>query len=141
VNSVVQTIATLFAAIGGLAGLVAFLTVRVQKRKIAAEGDKTQADAAKVISDTALILVKPLEEKLRNANSEAKDLENQLKRANARANGLEARAAEFEEQLAAANGEVRELRTEVAVMTKEILELREENQTLRQENDNLRGQR
>lgn len=94
-KDVLLTVAALAAALGGLAGLVALLTLKSTKRKLLAEADKSEADAAKVLSDTAVALLEParlqvksLREDLATAEAKVTALSTQLDLARAEANRL-----------------------------------------------------
>lgn len=90
------TAGTLVAALGGIAGLASLLTIRVTRRKLASEGSKNEADAAKVLSDTAVSLLAP-------ARQQVTDLQGQVEH--------------LADQLDGAQREVRKLRLDVRALT------------------------
>jgi len=53
-------IAAAVGAVGGLAGLAALIRARAEKRKLDAEADKVDADAAEKLTQIALTLVEPM---------------------------------------------------------------------------------
>lgn len=120
-----ELIPQMLAGVGGLAGLVALLLVRASRRKLVAEGKKNEADAAKVLSETAVSLLAPAKEQiaqlqmeLASAKADAKVLAEQLRDAKA---GLEN-----------AQAEIQGLRNQVSEMSKDLAEQREINDQLRQ---------
>ncbi|GAB3139031.1 hypothetical protein GCM10027290_07450 [Micromonospora sonneratiae] len=85
----VQTLLSAVAVLGGAGGITAVVTVLTQRRKL-------KADAADVLTDTALTLIDPLR---------------------ARVADLEAETARARQQAIAANNEISELRVAVQEMT------------------------
>lgn len=65
-------VTAIVGAIGGLAGVTGFATVLAQKRKL-------KADAADVLTDTALQLIEPLRKELAGARAEAEGARDQTK--------------------------------------------------------------
>lgn len=83
------------AAVSVIGGLVTLLTLKAQRQKLTAEGAKTKADAVKVLSETAISLLAPmearaaaLERQLQMANTEIEQLRVKLADADRRAAGL-----------------------------------------------------
>jgi peptidoglycan hydrolase CwlO-like protein len=111
-------VAVAVAVIGALSGLGALFTVRGQLKKLTAEGRKTEADAAQVLSAAAVSLLEP-------AQKQIELLEIKLASANKRADGLG-------EQLQSAQSEIQGLRNQVGQMSKELAEQQEVNERLRQ---------
>lgn len=105
-----QTILQITSGLGGLTVLGAIVTLPWTLRKLRSETKKTDIDAAKVLSDSALALLAP-------ARAEIGELEKRLRAAHARVHELEA--------------EVQGLRNQVGEMSKELGELRDENSVLR----------
>lgn len=77
------------AGVSVLGGLMTLLTLGAQRRKLTAEGAKTKADYVKVLSETAISLLAPMEaqaavlkSQLKAANSEIADLRSSLDAAN-----------------------------------------------------------
>lgn len=68
-------------AVGGGAGLTALLLVASQRRKNKADTAKADADGAQAISNAAVGLIKPLEERIERAEGEARTLRTRLNRA------------------------------------------------------------
>ena len=68
-------------AVGGGAGLTALLLVASQRRKNKADAVKSDADGAQAISNAAVGLIKPLEERIERAEGEARTLRTRLNRA------------------------------------------------------------
>lgn len=68
-------------AVGGGAGLTALLLVASQRRKNKADSVKADADGAQAISNAAVGLIKPLEERIERAEGEARTLRTRLNRA------------------------------------------------------------
>lgn len=88
----VQILLSVVGVLGGVGGITAIATVVLQRRKF-------KADAADVITDTALTLVEPLKTRVSELQSEVRDARHQAK---------------------AANAEVAELRVAVQEMTRMI---------------------
>lgn len=76
--------AGLLTAIGGGSGIAALLLVSSQRRKTRAEGNKNEADGAQAISNAAVGLLKPLEERIERAETENRTLTTRLARADQR---------------------------------------------------------
>lgn len=76
--------AGLVTAIGGGSGIAALLLVSSQRRKARSEGNKNEADGAQAISNAAVGLLKPLEERIDRAETENRTLTTRLTRADAR---------------------------------------------------------
>ncbi|WP_431728568.1 hypothetical protein [Verrucosispora sp. TAA-831] len=85
----VQTLLSILGLVGGAGGIAAVATTLIQRRKV-------RADAADVLTDTALVLVTPLRE----------------------------RVAELEAEAAGARREVTSTRTEIAQAHSEVGDLR-----------------
>lgn len=83
----------LVTAIGGGAGLTSLFLVASQRRKNRAEGNRADADGAQAISNAAVGLLKPLEERIARAEGDAKSLRTRLGRADKR---LEEQADEIQ---------------------------------------------
>jgi uncharacterized protein HemX len=71
-------------ALGGGAGLAALLLVASQRRKNRAESTKSNADGAQAISNAAVGLIKPLEDRIERAEAEVRTLRTRLNRADKR---------------------------------------------------------
>lgn len=71
-------------AVGGGAGLAALLLVASQRRKNRADSTKAGADGAQAISNAAVGLIKPLEERIERAEAEARTVRTRLNRADAK---------------------------------------------------------
>lgn len=74
--------------LGGAAGVTALLRIGAEKRKLKSETDKTGADAAQIISNSAVMLLEP-------ARKEIAELQENLDEANAKIDHL----VEYVEQL------------------------------------------
>lgn len=74
----------IMTAIGGLGGIAAIALVASQKRKNRGEAKKAEADGAQAISNAAVGLIKPLEERIERAETENIDLRGKLTRADQR---------------------------------------------------------
>lgn len=74
-------------AVGGGAGLTALFLVASQRRKNRADSGKADADGAQAISNAAVGLIKPLEERIERAEGEARTLRTRLNKADARLEG------------------------------------------------------
>ncbi|MEU8158054.1 hypothetical protein AB0B94_30745 [Micromonospora sp. NPDC048986] len=72
----VQILLSAVGILGGLGGAAAIATVWLQRKKF-------RADAADVITDTALTLVEPLKTRVSELQSEVRDARHQAKAANA----------------------------------------------------------
>ena len=94
-----QTLTSVIAALGGLSGLGAGLAVWLQRRKF-------KADAADVLTDTALTLIEPYREELKQTREENRALRSEV--------------AELREAVE----EVPELRSAVARLTAEFARIR-----------------
>lgn len=79
-------------AVGGGAGLASLLLVMSQRRKNKAETGKSNADGAHAISNAAVGLIKPLEERIERAENEARTSRTRLTAADKR---LETQAADL----------------------------------------------
>lgn len=102
-GSWVQTLITIVGLLGGAGGIAALAATLLQRRKI-------RADAADVITDTALTLVEPLRGRVNELQSEV---------AEARREATGAR-----QQAEAANVEIGDLRTAVRELTHLLLRWR-----------------
>jgi hypothetical protein len=67
-------VAAIITGVGGLSGLTALLLVASQRRKNDAETRKHSADGATALTNAAVGLIKPLEERLTRAESDNRDL-------------------------------------------------------------------
>lgn len=115
-----MTIGELVAIATGAAGLlgtiVGLIYIRPQLRKLTADGNKTKADAAKVLSDTALSLLAPsealahkLERQLSAAEAKIGELGLNLIDANSRMAEAQSRADGLAEKLTDAERQVKAL--------------------------------
>lgn len=73
-SSTLVIVLTSITGIGGLSGLVALLLVGSQRRKNNSEAAKNSADGATVLTNMAIGMVKPLEERLGALSDENRDL-------------------------------------------------------------------
>lgn len=71
-------------AVGGGSGIAALLLVSSQRRKTRTEGNKNEADGAQAISNAAVGLIKPLEERIERAETENRTLATRVARADQR---------------------------------------------------------
>lgn len=69
----VQQLLAVITAVGGVSGIGAFITVLLQRKKI-------RADAADVITDTALTLVEPLQKRVTSLEVEAEEMRRKYRR-------------------------------------------------------------
>lgn len=69
-----QIVTAVIGVLGGIGGLGALVGQVVQRKKI-------RAEAADVLTDTALTLVAPLQERVKEVNQEAKDARNEARQA------------------------------------------------------------
>jgi uncharacterized protein HemX len=99
VNTIVQWI----LGGGGFLGLVAFLLVPWQARKLRSESRLSDADAATRLSDSALKLLEP-------AQKQAQHLTEQLTAAQAKVTELETTVSRLTKDLTAARQEIDDLR-------------------------------
>lgn len=99
----VQVVLSVVGVLGGTGGIAAVTTVVLQRRKF-------KADAADVITDTALTLVEPLKARVRELETEATGARKETASAH-----REATAAR--QQVQAARLDVADLRTAVAELT------------------------
>ena len=76
--------AGIVTAVGGGSGIAALLLVSSQRRKSRAEGNKNEADGAQAISNAAVGLIKPLEERIERTEAENRTLTTRLQRADQR---------------------------------------------------------
>ncbi len=79
--------AGIVTAIGGGSGIAALFLVGSQRRKARAEGTKNEADGAQAISNAAVGLIKPLEERIERTESENRSLATRLRKADQRIEG------------------------------------------------------
>lgn len=94
------SITQLIIAILAPTGLAAFLTAIYTKKKIYAEADAKEVDAAQILSAASIALIEPLNQQIEN-------LTDKLQKA-------ERRTEELSEQLYQAKSEVNKLRLEIA---------------------------
>lgn len=106
----VQTLITVVGLLGGAGGIAALATTLLQRRKI-------RADAADVITDTALTLVEPL-------RGRVNELEREVAGARKETAGARREATAARVQAEAANAEMRDLRTAVRELTNLLLKWR-----------------
>lgn len=66
------TVIAIVGSLGGLSGVGAFLTVYLQRRKF-------RAEAADVLTDTALTLVEPLQRRVRELDEEVAELRRKVR--------------------------------------------------------------
>ncbi|MEV4604794.1 hypothetical protein AB0K15_46525 [Amycolatopsis sp. NPDC049253] len=99
-----------FLGAGGVGVLLDLVRARKQAKKIAAETELTDANAADKLTGVALKLVDPLTKQLQDA---------------------EARCERLNEQLQAAQGELQQLRGQMDLMSKDLAAVREENERLK----------
>lgn len=79
----IETLVLLITTLGGLASTgVLIYRAKADKRRLTTETGKLSADAAAVISNSAVILLKPMQDAIA-------DLEDRLHKANARVSELE----------------------------------------------------
>ena len=78
--------------IGGGGGITALLLVNAQRRKYRSESSKSEADGAQAISNAAVGLLKPLEERIERAETENRTLSARIRKADQR---IEAQAADL----------------------------------------------
>lgn len=71
-------------AAGGGAGIAALWLVASQRRKNRAEGIKADADGAQALSNAAVGLIRPLEDRIERTEAEARTLRTRLNRADKR---------------------------------------------------------
>ncbi|PWK81741.1 hypothetical protein C8D88_116153 [Lentzea atacamensis] len=112
------------SALGGLTVLAALVTLPWTLRKLRSDTRKTDADAAQVLSNTAIAMLEP-------ANAEIDKLEKRLEKANSRVADLESALGKSQERVHELESEVRQLRSQVSQMSKELTEMTEENSRLR----------
>lgn len=105
-----QTVLQVASGVGGFTVLISLVSLPWVLRKMRSDTDKTDAEGAKYLSETAVALLAP-------ARAEIGELEKRLKAANSRVHDLEA--------------EVQQLRNQVGEMSKELTQLRDENTQLR----------
>ena len=79
--------AGILTAVGGGSGIAALLLVGSQRRKSRAEGTKNEADGAQAISNAAVGLIKPLEERIERTEAENRSLGKRLRTADQRIEG------------------------------------------------------
>jgi peptidoglycan hydrolase CwlO-like protein len=103
-------LAVAFLGSGGAVALLDLLRARKQARKITAETELTDANAADKIIGAGLKLIEPLTKQLQAA---------------------ETRCERLNEHLQTAQGEVQQLRGEVDRLTKDCVALRAENDALK----------
>lgn len=70
--------------IGGGGGIAALLLVNAQRRKFRSESVKSDADGAQAISNAAVGLIKPLEDRIERAESENRTLNARVRKADQR---------------------------------------------------------
>lgn len=73
-------VATIVTAVGGGAGLAALLLVASQRRKNVAEAGKSSADGATALTNAAVGLIKPLEERLSRTEADNVTLRSEVQR-------------------------------------------------------------
>lgn len=108
-NSWIPVIVAVVGSLGG-AVLTSLLLIRRQAKKLDADTDLTEAQAADTLAGVAVKLVEPLTKRLAEA---------------------EARASALDVALRAATVELADLRTQLGQLTKELDATRAENEQLR----------
>jgi hypothetical protein len=110
----VTWVIALLVAGGGGGGLYQILKVRSDRRNAHANTAKARAEAADILSDTALSLLEPLRDQLAALREELATMERKLHQeretANARIVQLEADIAERDRQIRAQHAEIVQLR-------------------------------
>ncbi len=79
-------LALVVTLIGGGGGTAALFLVASQRKKNRAETGKSSADGAQAISNAAVGLIKPLEDRIERAETEGRQLRTRLNRADKRIN-------------------------------------------------------
>jgi chromosome segregation ATPase len=140
VFDVVEHLPEILAAAGGLAGFGALFRIGPMRRKISAEAEKSGADAAKVLSDTAIDFMK---ESLDPTRAQIAFLKTELQAANDELRKLREQVSIFDTQLRVAmvdrstldqaRAEAAALRTQVAGLTDDLRVTREELQRARRQ--------
>jgi hypothetical protein len=102
-SSTLVIVLSSITGIGGISGLVALLLVGSQRRKNNSEAAKNSADGATVLTNMAIGMVKPLEERLVVLSDENRDLRIQN-------TGHERRDVDQEKQIDRQNKEIKRLR-------------------------------
>ena len=119
------------SALGGIGAIVTVIMLprtlrklRAETTKLQSEGEKTDAEAAQVLSNTALALLAP-------ARAEIEELEKRLRAANSRASQLEVDLGKSQSRVHHLESEVQGLRNQVSEMSKEMTAIQDENARLR----------
>ena len=89
-NNTLASILGLFAALGGLSGIVALLYVRPTYKKLNSEAQKVGAEASEVVAQSAVLLLAPLQTQIVSLQTEVTRLKQTLE---------QERAASHEERL------------------------------------------
>jgi hypothetical protein len=116
--SVLQVIALVLAAAGGLGGIGAVIVAPAQIRKAKGDEKLSAADAAATLNAATIAMLGP-------ASQEISRLFLQLEEATNRANGLKLKLEHAERELG-------DLRAQVDLLSKDLEVSREENSRLRQ---------
>lgn len=74
----VSVLATVIVSAGGGGGLFQLLKIRSDNKSIAAGTSKARAEAADILSDTAVALLAPLREELTRTNARVAELDTQV---------------------------------------------------------------
>lgn len=126
VFDVVSHLPEVLAGAGGLAGFGALFRIGPVRRKITAEAEKSGADAAKVLSDTAIDFMK---ESLDPTRAQIQFLRTELEAANAELQKLRKQVMEFDAELRAAQrdrGELERANAELLALRFRVGELESE---------------
>lgn len=103
----VQILMTLVGVLGGAGGLAAAAGVILQRRKY-------RADAADVLTDTALVLIEPLKSRVAELEQETTTARRKAAEAGEQADKAGRQFAQAREQAEAANVEIAEMRDSLA---------------------------
>lgn len=119
-------VSAVIAILGGgtVGGVVALATLPMQRRKLSAEGNLTEAQAAKVLSESSVALLKPAHEEIQHLRSELAEAREELAGTRREANRLHIEAQE-------ARAETQELRNQVNQISKELTAAHGELERLR----------
>lgn len=126
-----QVVLPLLGALGGLGGGIAWYKAHAERDRILAERQQFEADAAGMITQTALSLIAPLKARIQEMDRERVLLQNRVQ-------VLEQELSDTRTDLAQANARIYRLRRDLASAQDRITELERERNELRRENEQYR---
>lgn len=127
IDGIVKVLVPLWTGLGGLGGLAALvvglLYVRQHRRNLEAQGGKTEAEAAEVVTGAAVELLGPLRHEIAAARNEAAEARNE--------------AAAARRETAAVRQELSDMDAKARALMRALTQAQDENTVLREQNTKL----